>query len=187
MEVETLLAEYMRINEELTELTERTLRLENEGLVLRKTLDTVLRLKCKRGQGAFCTNIDLVACVRKNAELVLDRMRFDSSRKAQDMVAEAILHVLTGPDNGDIPCVVLDANVIVYKSPDELWLVANVAEFAKLLYELLYTHVMDFKGKLFREREHEVSDVCIAVFNAWLQEHSFGVCVKKALRLYKDL
>lgn len=177
-----MMEEFIRQNEELTETKQHVYRLQRENESMKKTIETILRVKCKRGEGAFSLNIDLKQCVSHNLEYVFSDAQYDLTRKVTDVVTDLIVSVLVGRDRNDIPCAVLDANTIVHCGPTTNWIASNFTDFAHVMHEMFKEHLLGL--------EHEKrldSDEYISVINTLLQEHLFSQCLKRALKVYKEL
>jgi len=109
-----MMEEFIRQNEELTETKQHVYRLQRENESMKKTIETILRVKCKRGEGAFSLNIDLKQCVSHNLEYVFSDAQYDLTRKVTDVVTDLIVSVLVGRDINDIPCTLHDENIIIH-------------------------------------------------------------------------
>jgi len=181
MDTQDLWTEIVQQRTELQELQERIGVLEEETDSMRKTIDTVLRLKCKRGEGAFALNIDLMTCVQKNAECALKgALKRLGSMRTPDIVSDFIVATLIGPDRSDIPCAVLDTNTFVYKN-EHLWVAATLADFSTILSDGV-SEVVDRAMK-----SENLTDDHVLFYNSILQQEAFLSCVKKAMKSYKDL
>jgi hypothetical protein len=174
---------YIRQGDEMLELREQNLRLEEENESMRRTIDTILRLKCRRGEGAFALNIDLMECVHKNVTKAMAKCVHPDPNRARvaDMVADFTVAVLVGPDRQDIPCAVLDTNTIVYKN-DHLWVAATLSDFASLVSDILSEYIMEIKASA-----ETLTDTQVIFFNYILQISPFTACMKKALKMYREL
>lgn len=177
-----MMEEFIRQNEELTETKQQVYRLQRENESMKKTIETILRVKCKRGEGAFSLNIDLKQCVSTNLAYVFSHAEYDLTRKVTDVVTDLIVSVLVGKDRNDIPCAVLDTNTIVHCGPNTNWIASNFLDFSKLIHGMFKEHVMG----LTHEKRLD-SDEYISVINTLLQEHLFSQCLKRALKVYKEL
>lgn len=174
--------EFIRQNDELTETKQHVYRLQRENESMKKTIETILRVKCKRGEGAFSLNIDLKHCVSNNLEYVFSKARYDTTRKVTDVATDLIVSVMVGRDRNDIPCAVLDANTIVHCGPTTNWIASNFIDFAHLMHEMFKEHLLGLT------HEHLLdSDAYVSVINTLLQEHLFSQCLKRALKVYKDM
>ena len=180
MDTSTLWAEIIQQREELSTLQERISVLEEETESMRRTIDTVLRLKCKRGEGAFALNIGLETCVQKNVNIALNNaLKQLGNAKTADVVADFIVDLLIGPDREDIPCAVLDTNTFVYKN-DHLWVAASLADFSETLSDNI-SDIVAFPPTV------PLTDDHVLFYNSLIQTQPFLSCVKKAMKIYKDL
>lgn len=180
MDTQTMWMEIVQQRTELRALHERIGVLEEETDSMRKTIDTVLRLKCKRGEGAFALNINLVSCVQNNAEFALQlALKRLGSTRATDLVVDFIVATLIGPNRTDIPCAVLDTNTFVYKN-EHLWVAATLADFSGILSDNV-TEVVE------RATNSDLTDEHVLFYNSIIQTGTFLNCVKKAMKIYKDL
>ena len=177
-----MMEEFLRQNEELTETKQHVYRLQRENESMKKTIETILRVKCKRGEGAFSLNIDLKQCVSTNLSYVFSNAQYDLTRKVTDVVTDLIVSVLVGRDRNDIPCAVLDTNTIVHCGPTTNWIASNFADFAQLMHGMFKEHVLE----LAHEQRLD-SDDYISVINTLLQDHLFSQCLKRALKVYKEM
>lgn len=183
MDTPTLWAEIVRQRKMLSELHERIGVLEEETDTMRRTIDTVLRLKCKRGEGAFALNTDLMTCVQKNTDFALKTaLKQLGTTKTSDVVADFIVAVLIGPDQEDIPCAVLDTNTFVYKN-NNLWIAASLADFS----ETLSDNVSEIVALAKTDPNQSLTDDHVLFYNSLIQKQPFLGCVKKAMKIYKDL
>lgn len=183
MDTPALWAEITQQREQLSTLQERIGVLEEETESMRKTIDTVLRLKCKRGEGAFALNIDLETCVHKNTHFALNNaLKQLGAAKTADVVADFVLSVLIGPDQEDIPCAVLDTNTFVYKN-DHLWVAATLTDFSETLSDNV-SHVV---ALVKNNTTIPLTDDHVLFYNNIIQKQPFLGCVKKAMKIYKDL
>ena len=181
MDTDNLWAEIVRQRIELAALQERISVFEEETDSMRKTIDTVLRLKCKRGEGAFSLNIDLTTCLQNNIDLAMENaVKRLGSVRASDLVADFLVDTLIGPDRTDIPCAVLDANTFVYKN-EHLWVAASLTDFSALLSD----NVTEIVNRSMNSEK--LTDDHVAFYNSMLQDSTFLGCVKKAMKIYKDL
>jgi len=181
--MDELTEELLRQTDELNDAQETIFQLQEENESMRKTIETILRLKCKRGEGAFALNIDLRACIKNNTAYALTKMQREiMSGKPNDVVAEAIVDLLIGETRDDIPCAVLDANTVVYKTANNLWYASNVSDFATVIRESIgISQLVEHFNDNWRDGQFT------HVYNLFLHDHSFLGCLKSALRKYKDL
>lgn len=183
MDTAALWAEITQQRVQLGELHERIGVLEEETDSMRRTIDTVLRLKCKRGEGAFALNTDLMTCVQKNTEFALKgALKQLGTAKTSDIVADFIVAVLIGPDQEDIPCAVLDTNTFVYKN-NNLWIAASLTDFS----ETLSDNMSDIVALAKKNPTVPLTDDHVLFYNSLIQTQPFLGCVKKAMKIYKDL
>lgn len=177
-----MMEEFIRLNDELAETKQQVYRLQRENESMKKTIETVLRVKCKRGEGAFALNVNIKRCVSNNLVYVFSNDQYDLNRKVVDVVTDLIVSVLVGKESNDIPCAVLDTNTIVYRDSITHWVASNFTDFSNLMHEMFKEHV----SGLTHEQQLD-SDGYISIINTLLQEHLFSQCLKKALKIYKDL
>lgn len=181
MDTPTMWNEIIQQRAELQALQERIAVLEEETDSMRKTIDTVLRLKCKRGEGAFALNTDLMTCVQKNTEEALQNaLKQLGTSRTVDIVADFVVAVLIGPDREDIPCAVLDTNTFVYKN-EHLWVAAGLTDFSGILAD----NMSDIVARSMRASN--LTDEHVLFYNSLIQPGAFVNCVKKAMKIYKDL
>lgn len=181
--MDELMEELLRQTGELNEAHETIFKLQEENESMHKTIETILRLKCKRGEGAFALNIDLRTCVRNNVAFALSKLQRDiSSGKAVEVVSEALVDLLIGESRTDIPCAVLDANTVVYKTINNLWYASNLIELADIIRDAVGVHNL-----LVYFDEHWRDGKYTHVYNMFLHDNSFLLCLRTALRKYKDL
>jgi hypothetical protein len=176
--------ELMKRDEEIARLEEEKSKLTLENMSMQKTIDTILRVKCKRGEGAFSLNVELKPCIEKNAYEALDQGMKNMTTKPTDIVNQVLLSTLVGLKGTDIPCAVLHNNppIVVYKDHN-IWVVKGVNEFSSLYYKHMQPHVMRYS------KEHvndDTSDNQMTVLNTLLNYHQFTSCLKQVLRMYKD-
>ena len=171
--------EFLRQGDELAEMSERLELLEEENESMRRTIDTILRIKCRRGEGAFSLNVDLDECVQNNVLWALKKADMSGPR-VQEAVVHFVVDLLVGPEREDIPIAVLDGNTLVYKD-DHLWIASTLTDFAVLVSDMLMDHIMEAKTRA------DLTDTQVIFFNSILQIGSFTAILKKALKLYKDL
>jgi len=178
------LTEIMQRDDDIARLNQKVYQLTRENTSMRKTIDTVLRIKCKRGEGAFALNIDLKACVNQNATRAI-RHGISSHAKTSDIASYILLHTLIGLEGIDIPCAILHSPqyTIVYKE-DGLWIVCTLSEFTDMLYKCMRNHVMEYSRDY--ARSTDPSDTYIDILNTLLNAQQFTACVKTMVKLYKD-
>lgn len=171
--------EFIKQGDELVDLQERLDRLEEENETMRRTIEMILRIKCRRGEGAFSLNVGLTECVQNNVRWALNKADMSGPR-AQEAVVAFVVDLLVGPERADIPCAVLDANTLVYKN-DDLWIASTLTEFAELVSDMLSEYVMEAKSRT------DLTDTQVVFFNSILQIGTFTNILKKALKVYRDL
>lgn len=176
--------ELMKRDDDLAMLQEQNSKLMLENRSMRKTIDTILRVKCKRGEGAFSLNIELKPCIEQNAHDALDHCIRKITTKSSDVATQVLLSTLVGVRGTFVPCAVLHNHppLVVYKDND-LWVVKNVNEFSELFYKHMQCHVMRFS----KERVNDdTTDTEMSVINTLLNPTLFSSCVKSMLKMYKD-
>lgn len=176
--------ELMNRDEAIATLQEQNAVLTMENRSMRNTIDTVLRVKCKRGEGAFSLNTELKSCVETNARMVVDHYVRKTVNKVSEIVTDILLHTLVGLDGKSIPCAILHNNppIVVYKDHD-IWVAKTLSEFSDLYYQYMQSHVLRYS------REHvneDTSDNQVSVLNTLLNPQQFMSHVKLMIRLYKD-
>lgn len=180
-----MLQELLGRDDEIAELQNRVYKLSRENDSMKKTIDTILRVKCKRGEGAFSLNVDLKTCVSTNiATVFVHHSRECFTRKANDLVADVLLYTLVGMDGKSVPCAIMDTNTIVYKD-NEMWIASTFQNFADLLHKLIKDKVMT----VYKRSEMNVDtgdDAYVNVVNIILQVDKYKACLKRALKMYKD-
>ena len=181
--MDELTEELWRQTDELNDVRDSMFQLQEENESMRKTIETILRIKCKRGEGAFALNIDLRMCVKKNIAFSLTKMQTGiAAGKPVDVVAEAIVDLLIGENQEDIPCAVLDANTIVYKTANNLWYASGVSDFAIVVRDSIgVNQLVEHFNDNWRDGNFT------HIYNLFLHEPSFVACLKKALKKYKDM
>jgi hypothetical protein len=183
--MDELTEELLRQTDELNDARDSMFQLQEENESMRKTIETILRIKCKRGEGAFALNVDLRMCVKKNIVYALSKMQRDiatTGNKPVDVVADAIVDLLIGETQEDIPCAVLDANTIVYKTATNLWYASGVSDFAIVVRDSIgVNQLVEHFNDNWRDGQFT------HVYNLFLHEPSFIACLKKALKKYNDL
>lgn len=181
--MDELTEELLRQTDELNDARDSMFRLQEENESMRKTIETILRIKCKRGEGAFALNIDLRMCVKKNITYALTKMQHEiATGKPVDVVADTLVDLFIGESQGDIPCAVLDANTIVYKTSNSLWYASGVADFAVIVRDSIgVNQLVEHFNDNWRDGQFT------HVYNLFLHEPSFIACLKKALKKYNDL
>lgn len=182
---EELLQELLRRDEEVSELQSRLYKLTIENDSMRRTIDTILRVKCKRGEGAFSLNVDLKTCVSANIRPVFQHYSRECfTRKTIDLVVDIILYTLVGMDGKSVPCAIMDINTIVYKD-NGLWIATTHKTFTDLLHKLLVESIKP----LYVSHNLTIDtgdDAYVDMINTLLQMDKFKTCFKKALKMYKD-
>lgn len=180
-----LQVELLQRDDEIAELQNRVYKLSRENDSMKKTIDTILRVKCKRGEGAFSLNVDLKTCVSTNiASVFVHYSRECFTRKANDLVTDVLLYTLVGMDGKSVPCAIMDINTIVYKDTD-MWIATTFQHFADLLHKLIKDKVMF----VYQRSDMNVDtgdDAYVNVVNTILQVDKFKSCLKRALKMYKD-
>lgn len=176
--------ELMKRDDDLAMLQEQNSKLMLENRSMRKTIDTILRVKCKRGEGAFSLNIELKPCIERNVHDALDHCIRKMTTKSSDVATHVLLSTLVGVNGTFVPCAVLHNHppLVVYKDND-LWVVKNVNEFSELFYKHMQCHVIRFS----KERVNDdTTDAEMSVINTLLNPTLFSSCVKNMLKMYKD-
>lgn len=173
------IAEFIRQGDELAELREKMERLEEENESMRRTIDTIMRIKCRRGEGAFSLNVNLNDCLRKNVIWAMKNANMSGPR-VQEAVMAFVIDLFVGPERTDIPCAVLDGTTLVYKN-DHLWIASTLTDFSILLSDMLTEYIMEAKTRT------DLTDTQVIFFNAILQISTFTAILKKALKVYRDI
>ena len=176
--------ELMKRDEDIARLEEENSRLLLENHSMQQTIDTILRVKCKRGEGAFSLNIELKPCIEQNASNALDQGFRKMTNKSIDVVSQVLLSTLVGVDGTQVPCAVLHNNptMIVYKD-NNIWVANGVNEFSHMYYKHMQPHIMRYS------KEHvndDTTDNQKEVMNMLLNRQQFSASVKQMLRTYKD-
>lgn len=179
-----MLEELMKRDEDIARLEEENSRLLLENRSMQQTIDTILRVKCKRGEGAFSLNIELKPCIEQNAHAALDHGLRKMTNKPTDVVNQVLLSTLVGVNGTQVPCAVLHNNppMVVYKD-NNIWVVKGVNEFSRMYYKHMQPHIMRYS------KEHvndDTTDHQMEVLNMLLNPQQFSVSVKQMLRTYKD-
>lgn len=181
------LNEIMQRDDEIAALNQTVYQLTRENTSMRKTIDTVLRVKCKRGEGAFALNKELKTCVESNLLIAIQQgfASLGARMKVPDLAVNVLLHTLVGVTGNDIPCAVLHSPqyTIVYKE-NGLWIVCTLGEFTDILYRYVQPLVMKYSSEYIET--HDVTDTHISLFNTLLNEQHFASSVKTMVKLYKD-
>lgn len=175
----------MNRDEVIVSLQETNARLMIQNHSMRKTIETVLRVKCKRGEGAFSLNVDLKQCIDQNATRAIDHCcKKMSVNKVHDIVAHVLLYTLVGINGTSVPCAVLHNTppIIVFKDND-MWVALTTSDFTDLYYKHMQPHVIRYS------KEHvndDTSDTQLNVFNTLLNKQQFAPLIKQMIRMYKD-
>ena len=175
----------MKRDEDIVSLQEDNARLTMQNHSMRRTIETVLRVKCKRGEGAFSLNTDLKPCIDKNAKEAIDHCcRKMSVNRVQDIVAQVLLLTLVGTNGTSVPCAVLhNAPPIVVFKDNGVWVALTASEFTDLYYKHIQPHVIRYS------KEHvddDTTETQMSVYNTLLNKQQFAPLVKQMLRMYKD-
>ena len=183
------LNEIMQRDDEIAALNQKLYQLARENTSMRKTIDTVLRVKCKRGEGAFALNTELKACVERNMHAAVQH-GFESvsaRMKVPDLAVHVLLHTLVGVEGNDIPCAVLHSPqyTIVYKE-DDMWIVCTLNEFTDIFYRYVQPIIMSYSGEYIAAHDSSITDTQIGLFNALLSAQQFASSVKTMVKMYKD-
>jgi hypothetical protein len=182
---DTILHELLERDEEISVLNNRVYQLSHENDSMKKTIDIILRVNCKRGEGAFSLNTDLKTCVSNNITQAFTRfIRECYIRKASDLVVDILLYTLVGIDGKCVPCAIMDTNTIVYKDND-LWIATNLQKFTDILHNLLRDRVIAIYQDSIDIDIDTGDDTFVNVMNTLLQMDKFKVCLKRMLKLYK--
>ena len=177
--------ELMKRDEDIVSLREENAQLTMQNHSMRKTIETVLRVKCKRGEGAFSLNIDLKPCIDKNATHAIDHCyRKMSVNRVQDIVTHVLLYTLVGTNGTSVPCAVLHNTppIVVFKD-NGMWVALNISEFTDLYFKHMQPHVLRYS------KEHvndDTTDTQLNVYNTLLNKQLFTPLVKQMIRMYKD-
>ena len=171
----------------ITALTQQNYELTQQRLTLTNTVETLVRVKCKRGESNICLNTDLVTCLSTNkTNLTIDRIveMGNTHKREPDLVASLILSVLIGDDKQSVPCVLLDSHTVLYRRFDT-YSASNVDEFALIVYEAIQDQV-SVMISLFQTQEIQNVPMVVNVLNILMQESSFTECFRKALKKYTN-
>ena len=176
-----LLEELLKRDEEIAELNQMVFRLLKENDSMKRTIENILRVRCKRGEGAFAINIDLKDCVMKNVDYAFLNC-IHERQKPLDIVVNMIVRLLVGESIVDIPCAVLDVNTVIYKDGN-IVKASMIQEFAEMLHKTLQEPIQTNISTIL---SNTTDDTSVNVCNMILNLQSFVPCVKKALKIYKD-
>jgi hypothetical protein len=177
--------ELMKRDEDLVSLREENARLRIQNHSMRKTIETVLRVKCKRGEGAFSLNTELKACIDRNAAHAINHCCKNMSlNRVSDIVNKILLHTLVGVNGTSVPCAVLNNTppIVVFKDND-LWVALTISEFSELYYKHMQSHVIRYSRDNVND---DTTDTQMTVLNNLLNNVQFMPFVKQMLRMYKD-
>lgn len=167
----------------------RELTSQNESL--KKTIETLVRVKCKRGESNVHLNTDLFECLGANKKaltLVKIEELGHACKKEGDIVIHLILNLLIGEDKQQTPCVMLDPYTVLYRRGDT-YNASSVPEFAMIVHE----HIQDQLSMLVSEFTNTDGDtmnnvtLIVGVMNLMMQESSFVECFRKAIKKYTTI
>lgn len=178
MESEETLFEIIRMKEELCKLKTENFRMQQQKATMQNTIETLLSLKCKRGEGSFVLTDELLICIKTNFDECVRRVMTFTTMKSSDMFVWFLLHLLTGIHKNKVPCALLDnCNNVVYKE-DNQYIAVNVNTFSNIVQKTIQ--------KLFIENSICVSDSFADCMLLLADNEQFTQCMKKTMRVYKD-
>ena len=164
--------------------------MSSQNECLKKTIETLVRVKCKRGESNVHLNTELFECLvanKKTLTLVKIEELSNTHKKENDIVIHLILDLLVGEDRQQTPCVLLDPYTVLYKRGDT-YNASNVLEFAMIVHELIQDQLSILVSE-FTNADNTTINVTfiIGVMNLMMQESSFVECFRKALKKYTTI
>jgi hypothetical protein len=157
---------------------------------MKKTIDTIIRKKCKRGESTISLNIKVVDCVKHNLELLTLSWIHEQcvkQIKSEEIILSMLVLLLSGKDQNDVPIAILEHKVVVFMG-DITYVALNLDEFGTLLLSLIKQHMANMTFTFINRTEIESYDIPIVdVLNGFNEQTTFNICMKKALKRYQSL
>lgn len=157
---------------------------------MKKTIDTIIRKKCKRGESSISLNMKLVDCVKRNVELLTLSWIHEQCVKQikyEEIISNILVLLLSGKDRNDVPIVILEHKVVVFMG-DITYVALNLDEFGTLLLSLIKQHMAKMTSAFINTTKVESYDIpTVDVLNGFNEQTTFNLCMKKALKRYQSL
>ena len=177
-------------DDEILNLKEQLVIYKTQNEYMKKTIDTIIRKKCKRGESSISLNTKLVECVKKNLNLLTltwIQNQCVKQIKSEEIISSILVLLLSGEDQNDVPIAILEHKIVVFMG-DITYVALNLDEFGTLLLSLIKHHMANMTSTFINATEIESYDIPIVdVLNGFNEQTIFSICLKKALKRYQSL
>ena len=171
----------------ISKLEQHSYELIQQVEALKNTVETLMRVKCKRGESNVSLNTDLITCLFSNkANMNIERIEELSitHKKEQEIAVSMLLNLLIGDDKHQVPCVLLDPHTVLYRRFNT-YNASSIEEFAAVVYEAIQDQMCSMISLFESQDIHNVS-IVVSVLNLLMHETSFTECFRKALKKYSN-
>lgn len=180
---EEIFQELFNKDEEISALKEQLFQVQNSNDMMRKTINNLINMKCKRGESSYLLNIALDTSLREHTH-TLDIFEYIRDNESIiETISSYVLDLLIGTDKTKIPCCVLDNNYILYKSEQiDSYIVCTFDEFSEKVYECVSNSLIN---RIQNEIDDDTNDKIITIINNVLNKRQFCKSMKIIMKKYK--
>jgi hypothetical protein len=155
---------------------------------MKNTIETLVKVKCKRGECNIHLNIDLISCIIETRTILniieLDRT-FQTIKKEKDLVSFFILSLLVGDSKKHVPCVMLDAQTVLFMR-NGIYNASTIEGFSKIVHDSIQDQVHSMT-KDFETHDVEHVNELVNALNIFMNFDAFVECMRKSLKQYQNL
>jgi hypothetical protein len=172
-------------DQQISKLMQENFDLNNQNVLLKKTIHTLVHVKCKRGESNVHLNTDLHMCIKNNkAGITIRRINelLVVHKKPKEIVIQLLLNLLIGDSKQSIPCVLLDNQTVLYKRVD-VYNAVSIEDFSLLIQDLVQDQLSTLMST-FENEDIQNVPIVVEVINMLIQDWSFTECFRKTLKKY---
>ena len=181
---EELFQEFFNKDKEIGVLKTQLFQLQNSNDIMRKTINNLINMKCKRGESSYLLNTALDASLRQHTQNIDIFEYIKDNESIIETISHYILDLLIGLDKTKTPCCVLDNNYILYKSEQiDSYIVCTLDEFSEKVYECVSNYITN---RIQNEIDDNTNDKIIDIINNILNKKQFYKSMKIIMKKYKS-
>jgi hypothetical protein len=172
-------------DQQISKLLQQNCDIVTQNQILQNTINTLVCVKCKRGESNVHLNIELHDCLKLNKRnITIDRIdeMYAFVKKPREIVVQMALNLLIGDDKNTVPCVLLNSQTVLYKRFG-VYNASNIDSFSMLVHDSIQDQLTSLTAVVMNDDITNVS-VVIEVLNTFIQQRSFIECFRKALKKY---
>ena len=180
---EEFFQEFFNKDKEIGLLKEQLYQVQNSNDIMRKTINNLINMKCKRGESSYLLNIALDTSLREHTQTLDIFVYIKDNESIIETISSYVLDLLIGMDKTKIPCCVLDNNYILYKSDQiDSYIVCTFDEFSEKVYECVSSSLIH---RIQDEIDDDTNDKIITIINNILNKKHFFKSMKIIMKKYK--